>query len=398
MKVLILNSLYEPHDIGGAERSVQIMAEGLKARGIEPVVVTTADWDGVNDVGGIKVHYLRIPNLYWMRTAKNQPTYKKPFWHLIDSYNPFVTRKLAEIIEIEKPDLFHSNNLAGFSVYAWKVAARFNLPIVHTIRDHYLLCPNSVMYRRSKNCDKQCLRCRLFSISRKKLSSMVDAVIGVSQFILNKHLRFGYFKSSMIRTHIYSPVNLNSNPESAGDYDDIVTFGYVGMLAPIKGVEFLLERFTKMNLANARLKIFGRGITQHYEDYLIDRYRSDNIIFIGHKKPEEIYPTVNIVIIPSLCDDAFPRTLMESYSYGVPVIGTNMGGVSEMISKNITGFVFDPGKTGDLEEKIRLFANDVKLSDRMSTDCLEAAKEFGLEKMTEKMKDLYEQVVVVEKP
>ena len=95
-KILIINSLYHPNDVGGAERSVRLLAEGLKKNGFRPVIVSTAETDSIDHVNGIKVYYLRISNLYWMRTARQQPSYKKPFWHLLDSYNPFAASRLAQ--------------------------------------------------------------------------------------------------------------------------------------------------------------------------------------------------------------------------------------------------------------------------------------------------------------
>lgn len=393
MKVLILNSLYRPHAIGGAERSVEVLASGLRDKGIEPVIVSTADDDSVDRVDGIRTYYINIPNLYWTRTAKTQPAIKKPFWHLLDSYNPLVSRRLTGIIESEKPRIFHSNNLAGFSVFAWKVAAKFELPIVHTIRDHYLLCPNSVMYRRDRRCPGQCLRCKFYSMPRKKLSKFVHAAVGVSRFILDKHLNFGYFKDSKIKTHIYSPVFSDSNPRKPNRDRSHVTFGFVGMLAPIKGIEYLLKRYGKMRLENARLKVFGRGITPSYENYLIDRYAGDNIEFMGLKDPDEIYDELDVVIIPSLCDDAFPRVLIESYSHGVPVIATCRGGAPEMIDEDKTGLIFDPSVDGDLESKIRQFVDNTNLMCGMLDNCLQAAGRFDLNTTVEEMISVYGRVL-----
>jgi glycosyltransferase involved in cell wall biosynthesis len=390
MKILILNSLYRPHDIGGAERSVEILARGLKEKGIEPVIVSTAENDAADTVDGIKSYYLKIPNLYWMRTAKSRRLYKKPFWHLLDSYNPFARSKLADIIRVEKPDIFHSNNLGGFSVYAWKVASSFYLPIVHTIRDHYLICPNAVMYRKDKRCEKQCFRCALFSLPRKYMSSRVGAVIGVSEFILTKHLEYGYFNNAGIKTHIYSPGTGISDFRNYDRKDGQVIFGFVGMLAPIKGIEYLLRRFSAVPLKDAKLNIYGSGITGDYERRLMDKHASENIRFMGHRKPDEIYGEIDVLIIPSLCDDAFPRVLIESYSNGVPVIATILGGASEMVEEGRTGFTFDPSVDGDLEKKIAFFIEGKNISTRMMNDCLAAAGEFDIEKATKKHIQIYE--------
>ncbi|MEE9553624.1 MAG: glycosyltransferase family 4 protein [candidate division Zixibacteria bacterium] len=398
MKVLILNSLYRPYDIGGAERSVEILAAGLKSAGMIPVIVSTADKDRVDTVDGVKSYYLKIPNFYWMRTAKAQPVYKKPFWHLLDSFNPFLKSKLSAVIENEKPDVFHSNNLGGFSVSAWKIAKSYKLPIVHTIRDHYLLCPNSVMYRNDRQCEKQCIRCRFYSLPKRGLSSRIDAVVGVSEFILKKHLRYGYFQNAAVKTHLYNPMSSDAAINSEDQDNEHIVFGYIGMLAPIKGIEYLLQRFSSIKPENAKLKIFGKGITPDYENYLKDKYTSGKIEFMGFTHPREIYGQIDMAVIPSLCDDAFPRVLIESYSHGVPVIATSLGGASELVEEGVTGTVFDPSKPGDLESKIDYYSNNRNAIAEMSENCRKAMVAFDLGTFTRRMIEIYQRVLEDREP
>ena len=393
MKILIVNSLYYPNVTGGAERSVQLLAEGLKKAGVDVIVVSTADQDKIDIVNEIKVYYLNIPNLYWMRTAKQQPKYKKPLWHLIDSYNPFAASKLTEILKTEHPDLIHTNNLAGFSVSVWNAARRLNIPIVHTIRDHYLLCPNSTMYKNDRNCPAQCPGCRMYSIPRKKQSSIVSAVVGVSRFILEKHEKYGCFTKAQVRTHIYNPSDISLSDKPANKTGERITFGLIGMLAPVKGTEYLLKRFASMITGRATLKIFGLGITDSYEKMLIERYESDTIKFMGHRKPEEIYREIDAAVIPSLCDDAFPRVVIEAYSHGIPIIATSMGGASEMIDIDRTGFIFDPDTEGDLEDKIGRFISNPELAWSLSQACLEKAKTFEINNVVRQYIEVYSQVI-----
>jgi len=390
-KILIINSLYHPNNVGGAERSVRLMADGLKSAGFEPVIVSTADKNSTDYVNDIKVYYLKIPNLYWMRDAKQNPTYKKPLWHLIDSYNPTAAVKLEKIIMAEKPDLVHTNNLAGFSVSVWKTAREHKLPIVHTIRDHYLLCPNSTMYKNDKHCRKQCFSCRLYSLPRKSNSQFVDAVVGVSRFILEKHLQYGYFSGTKIKSHIYNAADIDVKNSHKGGSGSQIVFGCIGLLAPIKGTEYLLERFKAMNPQNAKLKIFGRGVTEAYEKMLIERYQCDNIEFMGHKNTEEIYRDIDIAVIPSLCDDAFPRIIIESYSHGLPVIATSMGGASEMVDEAKTGFVFDPAVAGSLEKHIRTLIDNPVLAARMADNCREKARAFHIDNVVDEYIKIYRQ-------
>ena len=394
MKILIISTLYFPNVMGGAERSTQILAEGLLSAGWEPVVVTTSDRDAVDSVNGVKVYYAKIPNLYWLRTAKEQPAYKKALWHLLDSINPFVGPILSRIIRQENPDIFHSSTLSGFSVQVWNVARRHEIPVVHTIRDQYLLCPRSTMFRRGSICSRQCLRCRLYSIPRKRLSKAVDAVIGVSRFTLQKHLDLGYFNRARIRTHIYNPIPKITEAEKVERDTRMLTFGFVGTLAPHKGIPLLLETFGAMNTNVAQLHVFGRGPYPGYERSLIERFQSEKIVFRGHCQPQEIYPHLDVLVVPSLWDEAFGRIVAEAYSHGIPVIVSNRGALPEITQESITGFIFNPDKQGDLEETIRRFIDDPDLIERMSSDCRVASQRFREDTIVSQYMDVYRQVVV----
>ena len=393
MKILFINSLYYPNIMGGAEKSVQFMAEGLTARGHEAVVVTTAEKDTVDMVNGVRVYYMDCRNLYWMYHAKSEASWKKPLWHLIDSRNFRIRSKLTNILRREKPDIIHSNNLTGISTYAWKLAREQNIPIVHTSRDYHLLCPKSGMFKNGQNCPTQCFPCALYSWPKKRFSQMVSAYVGVSKFIMEKHMSFGYFKNATIKTYIYNPVAKPQSISSKSGTADIITFGYVGALSPDKGVERLIENFQRLNADNARLMIFGKGMTKEFEDYLINRYQSDSIRFMGFKRPNEIYNSIDVSIISSLWHEPFPRILLESYAYGIPVIATDRGGTPEMIEEGKTGYVYNPDSESDLQHKIRAFLDNPEKISQFSKNCLRMSAEFDTDKILGKYIDVYHSVM-----
>ncbi len=391
MKVLIFNSLYYPHVIGGAENSVRILSEGLKEKGVESVVVSTADADKVEYVRGVKNYYVRSPNLYWVYRAKEQSGYKKPLWHMLDAYNPLVRRKVQNRIEEEAPDVIHTNNLAGFSVYIWRIAELLNLPIVHTIRDYYLLCPKSTMFHKDRNCLSQCLICKCYSVPKKILSNNVKTVVGVSKFVLNIHLKSGYFKKAKKKTHIYNPINRAVKTPRHNNGKNM-RFGFAGLLSPGKGIEYLLTEFSKGRFKNTKLFVFGRGVTRAYEEYLVGKFKAENIFFMGYREIEEIYPLINVLVVPSLWSEPFGRTIPEAYSYGIPAITSDRGGMPEIIDEGRTGFVFCADKKGDLEEKLRVFIDNPDLVSKFSRNCLELSEEFDRNKIVDEYIEIYKKV------
>ncbi len=395
MKVLIFNSLYYPNIIGGAERSVQILAEGLLEWNITPVIVTTSDRDFVDYVNNVKVYYVNVPNLYWMKTSKEQPKWKKPFWHLFDMYNPLVSKKISIILQSENPDIIHTNNLAGFSVAIWDLAKKFGIPVLHTLRDYYLLCPSSTMFRNGGNCKSQCKLCKLYSFIKMFCSNKyVDGVVGVSKFILNRHLNFGYFRNCKIKTFIYNPIK-------STDFISLrrkrkrkkVVFGLVGVMSPNKGTEFVLRFFKELDLLNAKLLVFGKGINKDYEKRLKAKYASHNIVFRGFGEPEKIYNDLDVTIIPSLWHEPFPRVLIESYSYGIPVLASNRGGIPENVIEGKTGFIFNPDEKEDFKKKLKMMIYYV-CSGRFSyEEIVKFSRKFQVELVVENYISQYKKIL-----
>ncbi len=388
MKVLIFNSLYFPNLVGGAERSVQILAEGLLEKGITPVVVSTSDKDYEENINGVKVYYVKVPNLYWMKIAKEQPRWKKPIWHLVDIYNIFAERKIREILINERPDIVHTNNLAGFSVIVWKIAKELACPVVHTIRDYYLLCPRSTMFKNGKNCVSQCGICKVYSVSKKIISNRcVDAVVGISKFILEKHLAFGYFKNTNIKVLIYNPVTSSESPGLKIQKSAEIVLGLVGTMSPDKGTDFVLKCFGEGKLPNVKLFIYGRGITQQYEKALKTKYSLANVEFKGVRDPKEIYKEIDVLLVSSLWNEPFGRVVPEAYSYGIPVLASNRGGLPELVKEGKTGFIFDPDKEGDFEEKLEKIVSHIRFFSKR--EIIEASRQFRKELIIEKYINVY---------
>ncbi|MCX6164049.1 MAG: glycosyltransferase, partial [Ignavibacteriae bacterium] len=148
MKILFVNKLYYPNQVGGAENVVRSLAAGLAVDNIETVVAATAGRSSVDQVDGVEVYRVGMKNLFWPFDKRQRSSFWKPWWHLIDIYNPFMARVVGKIIDRERPDLVHTHLLQGFSVAIWKAVKKRGLPLVQTLHDYYLLCPNINMYHR----------------------------------------------------------------------------------------------------------------------------------------------------------------------------------------------------------------------------------------------------------
>ncbi|WP_165608368.1 glycosyltransferase family 4 protein [Desulfoscipio geothermicus] len=387
MKVLFINTLYYPNIVGGAERSVQFLAEALVHESHNSVVISTMPGTGVQtgEVNGVKVYYVGLKNFYWPFRDKQNPALLKPFWHLIDSYNPFMAKEVDKIIEKERPDVVHTNNLAGFSVTVWPVVKRRGLSLVHTIRDYYLLCPASNMFKHNSNCEKQCGICRIYSKPRGYYSNLVNVVVGNSKFILEKHILQGLFPSAKQRV-VFNAYKSNSVPVISRKHKPM-RFGYIGQLNQAKGVEFILKAIMNSNIENFTLDVAGRG-NPEYENYL-KKQSTSNVCFLGFVQPENFFSQIDVLFVPSLWHEPLPRTIFEAYSYGIPVVGSNRGGIPELIEEGRTGFLFDPDRPEEFLKIIVKLVNNPDLVYNMREACLKKAEEFTPERIIKQYLQVY---------
>lgn len=372
MKILILNTLYYPYSRGGAEISTQLIAEKLVDLGFEVVVIATGKQSNLENINGVKVYYVKLINLYWQFIEK---TFIKillnPIWHLIDSLNPLMASQVAKIIDIEKPDIVHTNNVQGFSVLVWQKIKERGIPIVHTIRDYYLICPKTLMFNKGMNCQSQCFPCRVYSIPRIYFSHKVDYVIGITNFVVAQHTELGLFRNakSAVIPNSYDVKKLSQTKNSS----QILRYGYMGRIAPEKGIELLLNAISHWDKPKYSLTIAGKGDIE-YVQKLSSSHCSENIKFIGFVSAEDFFQQIDVLVVPSIWNEPFGRTIIEAYAHGVPVIASKRGGIPDLIDEGVTGYLFDPNKPEELLYYLKMLVSNSALIRDMSKSCLEKSK------------------------
>lgn len=391
MKVLIVNSLYWPHIVGGAERSVQLLAEELVCQGHFVVVMATSPERGLQteEINGVCVYRVGLRNLYWPHSQERPFPPRKYLWHAVDAWNPLMSRAISRLLETERPDIVHTNNLAGFSPLVWRSVKEKGVPLVHTIRDYYLMCPRSTMFKKDQNCAVQCGVCKLFSAPKKALSECVDAVVGISRFVLDRHLEIDIFSRASTSRVIHNPHQPLDGPYPiASPLRDTVRFGFLGRLSKAKGIEALLEAVIRLPDHGWSLDIAGSG-EPDYVGSLRGRYRREQIRFLGYTSPCEFFPEIDVLVMPSLWQEPLGRTIIEAYSFGKPVIGSATGGIPEIIEQERTGWLFDPGESKSLENCLLQCIEDPGLPNRMSKICLAKAECFNPKRVASQYLEAY---------
>ena len=395
MKLTLINNLYPPYVLGGAERSVQFVSEALAKRGHQIIVVCIVpdQFTRIKRLNGVKVYYMGIKK-FRILSALFKGAFKKypKIRGIMDIYNPWAAAQLSKILDREKPDLVNTNNLAGFSISAWHCIKQKGYKIVHTLRDYYLICPRSTMFKKGVNCDSQCLVCRLFVTPRPYLSNFVDAVIGNSRFILNRHLDFGFFSSVPIRDviyNIYEPlsrtIKLNHPPQKP------IRFGYIGRLKKKKGIYFLFDALFGLEKRDWELWIAGekmeiRNLNLAYES-------SSRVKFMGFIDPASFFSKIDILVVPSLWHDPLPRTIFEAYAHGIPVIGSDKGGIPEIINHGETGFIYLAEDIKALQKILIYFIANPSTVMSMQNNCLNRSMDFSSDAIAHRYLNLYSSLV-----
>ena len=395
MKILFLNALYAPHIGGGAEITLQTLVHGLRDRGHEVVVLATGPKAGLieEEAEGVRVIRAGIKNVYWPFLQTQPPAWKRLAWHLRDSYNPAMARVVEEVIGRERPDVVSCHNLAGFSAATWGAIRCRKVPVVQVLHDQYNICPNRTMFRQGYACSSPCLRCRVFRCLHPRLSNSVDAVVGVSRFILDFHLARGFFSEVKISRAIHNVRRMELAPSPAARPDDKVRFGFIGTLSPAKGAELLLETFLSLNLPNAELYVAGTG-EQEYEAVLRRRYGNIHIHFLGYARSLDFFRSTDLLVVPSICHDTLPGVIFEAFSCGVPVLASLRGGIPEMIQDGVNGFLFEPTRPEELSALMLRLANEPEVIEAMRPAALAAAEPFlDVNRWLDSYEHLYREVI-----
>jgi glycosyltransferase involved in cell wall biosynthesis len=383
MKIMSLNSYSNSHGSGGAERTMETLLRAFQSKGHDVCVLGTAPELGLRiyEDGDIQQWRAGIRNLYWPRLDRQRMVLIRKAWHLIDIYNIAMRRPLETVLSKVRPDVVFVHNLAGWSAAAIGKIKSHNIPVIQILHDHYNICVNSAMYQKGRNCRRQCASCRIMRTPHRHISQQLDGVVGVSRYILNRHLENGAYTQVAERHVIHNvrdPARLmpvTAPTRNTNHTERIIIFGFIGNLLPAKGIEYLLKIFDDWNEPAAMLLIAGSG-PPDYVTMLRNRYDRPHISFLGHIEPAVFFSLIDVSIMPSLWQEPLGMVAAESLAFGIPVITTSRGGSAEIIIDDESGFLVEPDEPGALLSVMQRFVTVPSLAAKMSESARNAAIRF----------------------
>jgi len=375
--------------IGGAEICAERTSRALLENGHSVVVITHCRYSGLSSllpreesVDGLKIYSFYPVNIFSIYNAHKKSAVAKGLWRILDLLNPLPAIFVFFIIKKEKPDIIHNHILHGFSpLVLLKVFKASRVPVVQTLHSYGFLCLRCDFFHGcGKICERPPLACRAFiAFSGFFAKSAISLVISPSQFSLDLYARYGFFPDAKIKVvpngvEVYKE-NLHRKISKGNDFKIL----YSGRLNRTKGVHVLIEAFKQMDWPQAELTIIGEG---PFEKQLAALAGTDKRIkFLGKMQwPQlsDFYRNSDVTIVPSVYYDIFPNAVLESISFGTPVIASRIGGIPEAIEDGKEGILFPPGDVTGLKNALKRFFSGQELREKMSAQAFILSKKYDL--------------------
>lgn len=274
------------------------------------------------------------------------------------------TRELERLVNTFKPDLIHAHNtfpLVSPSLY-W-AAARKRVPVVQTLHNFRLMCLGALYLREGKVCE-DCtgkLPWRGVAHGCYRGSKPASAVLAgmltlhrglgtyqqkVARYIaLNEFCRNKFIEGGLPADRVVIKPNFVDAPAApAGPREGLL---FVGRLSAEKGIGTLVEAVQKM--ADIRLSVAGDGPEAPRLEGLNGVTRLGSLPGPAVRAQMECAAAL---VVPSIWYENFPRTIVEAFAAGLPVIASRIGAMADIVSDGHTGLLFEPGNAVDLADKM----------------------------------------------
>jgi glycosyltransferase involved in cell wall biosynthesis len=382
LKILFIHRFYATPIVGGAEKSVRVLAEAMHNNGHEVVVLATSGDKGLRKemIDGITVYYAGIVNSYWPYGDWSASKIRTAIWHMRDVYNRAMRVYVEEVLRKEQPDIVSCHNFKGWSISVWDAIRAANIPTVQVLHDFYFLCLRCSLFKDSRSkeghpCEGRCLECRVMRLLHRYKSRQVDAVVGVSNHVLSRITDAGFFSNSL-KTVIYNARAIPEVPKKERVKGAPLVFGFIGWLFGHKGIEWLLSEFKKIESCTVSLRIAGMG-NSSYEERLKQLAGDDSrISFLGFSKPEDFYPSIDVLVVPSMWEEVLGMVAIEACAYHVPVITSGLGGLKEIIKDGYNGLYCDVNIPNTLSTVMQRLIDDGELFDRLRNNAQQSVRSF----------------------
>ena len=352
MKILHILDHYKPHFSGYVFRTSYILKH-QRDLGLQLALVTSPKQGpvkaGVDDIDDMKVY----------RTLKTEFG-STPFIREVKLMNTLQDR-IEDAIRIEQPDVIHAHSPSLNGMAALKAGRNFGVPVVYEVRafwedaavDHGTFEERSFKYKMSRF-----LETRLFS----NVDALFTICEGLKREMESRGIPGG--KISIVPNCVdlekFSPEGYSADVASRYGLRGKQVYGFIGSFYQYEGLDLLIEGYRTVLEKNndTRLFLVGDGPEkQSLHDKVQKMGLQEQVIFAGkvpHEDIKEYYSVIDILIYPRksmrLTELVTPLKPLEAMALGKIVVGSDVGGIRELITHNKDGFLFKAGDGKKLTE------------------------------------------------
>lgn len=289
-------------------------------------------------------------------------------------YSLEARREIGRLIDDVRPDVVHAHNVYHHLTPAiFGAIQKKGVPAVMTVHDLKIGCPSKLMLAPDGVCERcqggktwnavqqRCLKGSLPLSAIAALETTLHSFLGSykknvdlfvlpSRFHMNKLIDWG-LPAEKAR---YVP-NAVDVSELVADFTPGERFVFVGRLSEEKG---LLTFVKAVASAGVKATIVGTGPQEGELRALVESSGAD-VEFAGYQTGDALFDIVRnakALVLPSECYENAPVVLLEAYGVGTPVLGSDLGGIPELIQPGITGFLATAGDVDSFAEQLSAMA------------------------------------------
>ncbi|MFT3989918.1 MAG: glycosyltransferase family 4 protein [Luteolibacter sp.] len=328
-------------------------------------------------------------------------------------YNPALLKKLKNYQKVGRFDCWMVHNVfPGISPGAYALAFRLGVPVVHYLHNYKLGCVNGFMFHHGRE-NRDCLGGNFWPAIRDKTwrdSRVLTAVMAGVIYHTRKHLKLldrvtHWIAISEAQKRIHVEMGIPEERISvvhhfyeSPAHREMPAFPenghalFVGRLSPEKGVDHLLHAWALVP-KERKLVIMGDGPELSALQRLAQRLQLENVTFTGfisHQDQLPYWANAAFSVVPSVWQEPFGMVVLESWSYGRPVVAHHIGALPEIIREGEDGFLADPSNGRHLAERLETaFSQGTKLEVMGKNGFTRLATDFSREKWLAKIGEVY---------
>lgn len=407
MKIMHFLPWHSPSSVGGTELYLRQLAKFQKRTGNEVLIICPNISNQKDEfyLDGIRVvcfPYFIDKNDLLTLFGIREPNYLDEFIRLLQK---------------EKPDIFHFHGLWPHLFFYFEAAVKMGIKTVISPHLVSFTCPNGTFKRNNKqDCDGfieeiKCTTCfyshsrgikrtfagmlsigtfllqKIVSLNQdrfyiklsstsfqiksiisflRKINSQADAIVAISQWYFDNLKKNNFNKDKL---HLVEQCVLITKEDlvklrKAKKNNDILKFIFIGRISTDKGIDIILKALEMLPLYKDEFEIYFFGKLIDDNIFKEIQYKTNSgfrLICKGEVTQSELFahlPETDMLILPSAGPEMAPLVIQEAFACGVPVIGSDTGGIKDIIRHGENGFLFRANDPRSLANELEFILNN----------------------------------------